>query len=61
MVFNAGFVCALNLVGLLPTNASYHASWGKVGFTVFLGIMFATYAYTQAKLVQRRHRAERQP
>lgn len=53
MVFNAGFVCALNLSTLLSNASSYHANWGKVGFAVFLGIMFAIFAYKNAKLIQR--------
>ncbi len=60
MVFSAGFVCAMNLSRLLPTNPSYEANWFKVGFTLFLAVVFATFAFREAGRIQRR-RAERQP
>lgn len=44
LVFLAGVVCCQNLVRLVEISESYEASWWKVAFAVFLGVVFAIMA-----------------
>ena len=44
-VFTAGFLVCANLSRLLEVGESYEAAWWKVGFAVFLAIMFASMAW----------------
>jgi len=49
MIFAAGFVAAIQLANLLPTNALYVSSWDKFGFTLLLSVFFSSVAWEIAE------------
>lgn len=49
MTFLAGFVAALNIDLLIPTNPDYHASWVKVGVCVVVAVAGAVLIKSKAE------------